>query len=70
MPATKVVSDKKAIRDVVQWVTDEADLDDLARIYSQLFAEGPVIVIGGGGAESEEFIDGRRVTTVNKKGRG
>lgn len=69
MARTKVVSDKKVIRDVVEWVTDEADLDDLARLYSTLFAEGPVIVFGSAGAESDEFINGRLVTTTGKKGR-
>lgn len=70
MPKTLVVADAKVIRDVVSWVTDEADLDDLARLYSHLFAEGPVIVTGSGGAESDEFIDGRKIVTIAKKGRG
>jgi len=70
MAKTKVVSDKKVIREVVEWVTDEADLDDLARLYSSLFAEGPVVVTGSAGAESDEFIDGRLVTAIAKKGRG
>lgn len=69
MTRTKVVTDEKVIREVVEWVTDEADLDDLARLYSHLFSEGPVIVTTSGGAESDEYIDGRRVTTTKKKGR-
>lgn len=52
------ITDMKAAEDLAAWVLDEADIDDLAALYSKYLESKPVMVIGGLG-DSDSFHNGK-----------
>ena len=51
------IQESQAERDLVNFIRNDADLDDLARLYSMLLADGKVVVSGSHG-KSDPHIDG------------
>ncbi len=61
MAATKTVvyiSDSDAIHEIIKFLTDHADADDLAMIVSEYVRNGNVVVIDKNGYESVISCDG------------
>ena len=59
METTKVPEDE-AVKAIVSFVREAADLDDLAELYSRYIANGPVTVVGDT-TNSDAFQDGKRI---------
>lgn len=56
---TMTVREEQATDELVAFIRHDADLDDLARLYSLLFTDETVVVIAASGTgRSEHFIDG------------
>ena len=57
------VPEREAVKELVYWFENEADMDDLAREYSRINANGRIRITRsyGGGASSDVFKDGARV---------
>lgn len=57
------VPEREAVKELVYWFENEADMDDLAREYSRINANGRIRITRsyGGGASSDVFKDGERV---------
>ena len=50
--------ESQAERDLVNFIRNDADLDDLARLYSMLLADGKVVVTGSFG-KSDTYLNGQ-----------
>ena len=57
------VPEREAVKELVHWFEDEADMDDLAREYSRINGKGRIRITRsyGSGASSDVFKDGERV---------
>lgn len=52
------ITDIKAAEDLATWVLDDANIDDLAAVYSKYLESKPVMVIGTYG-DSDSFHNGK-----------
>jgi antirestriction protein len=57
------VPEREAVKELVYWFENEADMDDLAREYSRINGKGRIRITRsyGGGASSDVFKDGVKV---------
>ena len=63
--ATTEVPEDEAVKAIVTFVREVADLDDVAELYSRYIADGPVAVLGDVG-KSDPFADGKRIDAANQ----
>lgn len=56
------IREQQARDDLQEFIRDQADLDDLAELYSKIIANGPMVVVSDRdkGVTSEVYEDGEK----------
>lgn len=62
----KKISEEEAVEKLVEFIKETADLDDLAKMYSQVISD-ETVVVEGDSANSDPFAWGDRVPTGSKQ---